>query len=134
MDAFASAQRGTVLLHHHLADVIGEDFKSMRYRTVIGAWKRKMLNEFGRSVTAMHGQGYRIDDVGQQIDAGGRTWKRGVRDMVKAVRTVEVLPASELQPHQKRARDHYMTSGVELLEQARAHSKSGLRMLGAAKD
>src|SRR5687767_8939308 len=76
--------RGTLVSHAQIEAIIGEPCTSTHYRSVIAAWRRRLLREFGVHLESQRGVGYTLVKAPEQLRAGARAGHHAVRRLAHA--------------------------------------------------
>lgn len=117
-------ERGEIYKHADLADIIGEEPESTRYRTVIGSWRNRVLRDTGVLLAAVPTVGFEALAAERQIKAGIGKMRSGVRTLRRGLVFVDAAPPSLLPPASVTARDAILKDGAKLLAFARMEVKS----------
>ena len=94
IDEFQNAQhfenrRGEMVPYATFEHVLGLQRKDVRFRSVMGPWRKHMRENHGVEFTCVANTGYRVETFVGQLRAGIRTCKRGIKQLVKADKIVE---------------------------------------------
>lgn len=115
MDRVRLMKAGDVLSHIELEVVVGEDRKSDRYRSVIGAVKRVLLRELSIDLLSVRGTGYQIPTGFEQVRSGVGRVRSGCRRIARGVKVVAVVDDKRLASQAERsARDHVLMTARHL--------------------
>jgi hypothetical protein len=106
MGKYGEIERGTEVTHGELAAAIGEHADSTRYRTVLNAWRKRMLEQRGIEFMAVPKVGLRACAPGEQLYRGSvRSMKSIERKAKRSALSVGVLKDSELDDAGRSARN-----------------------------
>lgn len=105
---------GDTVPYKKIEDVLHLPRTANRWKSVVGAWRRRLYRENNVMMKAMPNEGYRVLDNHGRVDHGMRTYKGGLRRVygasVEAVRIERAgLDASEV-----RTLDHIASVGAQL--------------------
>ncbi len=121
--------RGTMLSHADLEALIGEKRTASRYRTVMSAWRRKLLNESGIVLTGRGagGEGYRVLSDNDQVSFSVSE-ERGVGRKLRMchVAVANVNP-EKLSPEKLKIREYMMIS-MGRIQAAMLHRKAAVQI------
>lgn len=87
LDAFGAPQPGDQIEHTEVEDALGTiRYRSERYKTVVAAWRKTLLEKHNVDLQAVPGVGYRALNDEERVDAGVTGSKRGLRQIVRSTR------------------------------------------------
>lgn len=90
-----------VIAHADLEKVLGLTVKESRYRTVVGAWRGRLLREHNVASVAAIGEGIRILTEPERVEYGRRTFGLTARKVVRNHRWAMMIDASKLSETEK---------------------------------
>ncbi len=123
-----SKSEGDTIGHDAIAKLIGEKRGTTAYFQVVGKARRRILGEFGYALDTLHGEGYRLAPGQDQIRIGVDTTRRGVKQIGKGKRIVEVIDDARLDDTGKKARD-FVAGRLYMFEQAIRKEANALRLV-----
>lgn len=91
IDAFGTPAPGDQIGHDEIAQVIGVDRKSARYRTVTLAWRKELLTRHNTDLACVSGEGYRALTDAERVAAGLKGTRYGMRKIVRGIKRVDVV-------------------------------------------
>lgn len=124
-------ERGTRFTHDQIVAVVKEPRGSHRYRTIIGAWRRELLNTCGVHLASVPNEGYEMVDAQAQVLHGVRKFEQGKRAVRKSVQVIAASPDSQLDEAQRRAKVHALGIAAASLTTMRDATKDSSRLLAA---
>jgi hypothetical protein len=127
MAAFGQRKRdGSVLKHEEVESVIHEERRSSRYRTVVGAWRKRMVEESGVLIDGRktRGEGYRFLTAGEMVVYGISEVSQATRKIGRGARAVGLAPDEELTAAERMKRDHVASHMSFLMRSMRAARKA----------
>jgi hypothetical protein len=89
-------QYGDVLLHTSISEIIKEPYGSTRYRSTIQKAKKILLNNFGKTIESVIGDGYRVVNPDDFVDDSLRQYKRGFKAMQKGADILKKAPVNQM--------------------------------------
>jgi hypothetical protein len=114
---------GEIIRHAEVETLIGEGRKSDRYRTVISATRRKLMNELGVAILPERGVGFirstGIQQVNHRSTGIGRDFKRAARK----VREVAAVTDDRLDETGRKMRNFVVERATCLVELAKTSRK-----------
>lgn len=126
-DAFGVPEAGTEITHDQIEAVIGVERTEHRYRTVVAAWRKALMNENNVDLGTVAGAGYRALSAPERVSAGIHGMRAGVRKQIKSIRRASLATTEDAAlMNQQAALQRY---GIALANQANAT----LKQLGLTK-
>ncbi len=104
--AFPDPQRGQLITHEQIEGVITVHRSSSRYRTVVAAWRRRLINESNLDTTAIPGVGIRVLAEYDRVTASAKDYRRGVATVGKATRRVSRVQVERLTEQEQTKAEH----------------------------
>lgn len=101
-----SMEPGSVYTHADLASVFTVSPKSNRYRSVVAAWRNKILQDHNIDITAEIGVGYRVLKDDERITHGVRDAKGARKKLTRAAHRIDRADRSLLTDAQRKQADH----------------------------
>lgn len=105
---------GEVYSHKDLSRICGADYPSMRYRSVIACWKRRLIVERGIDVVAEPKIGYRVLLDGERVSSGAKEATSGLRKIRRGGSRAMRAEESNLTEPEKRQRMQLMRTVADL--------------------
>lgn len=109
MEKFSAIKAGDLLRHETLASAIGATVKSIRYYTVMRAFRKALARDRDLVLLADPGSGYKVLSADDRVDLGVATVGRGLRFVKRGGRTISTVVANrgnELTESKRRVADH----------------------------
>lgn len=119
---------GTLIAHNEIAALIGVAKGTNRYRTVVGAWKRRMLSERNVDIQVERGVGYRVLLEPERVAHGVKGYRAALKAGGKAVGRVARADPERLNGTQQRQRDYMIKQGAALIHEGRAATREVARI------
>lgn len=116
-------QIGDVVRHDDIADVSGVEYKSSRYRSVVDAWRKRLLREMNLDLQAVAGYGYRVLDDNERVRAGIKDFSQSVRRMGRSVDRMQRADAAKLDDNHRRQQDHAVRLTQAIVQSGRKAAK-----------
>lgn len=132
MEAFPKIDRGQTIEHQQIAAVIGEKAGSGRYRSVLNAWRKRVLADKGIHFRAVPTVGVRAVEANEQVREGSNRLRSAGRRIAAGIKIVERTPESELTPAMRGERMHILTRGAILVATIRADRREIEYRIGQA--
>lgn len=95
-----------LILHADIVAILGIDFRSSRYRCVVGIWRRRLRREHNISTEGVPGEGIRVLAEVERIGKSVRGLRSGTRKIGSAWREVRDVKTEELEPRERARADH----------------------------
>ena len=118
---FPEMQAGDKVSYEAVAEVIKEEPKSSRFRTVTDAWRKRQSREFNVELGVIPNERFEVLDPHQRVDFVSRRHKSGVRRIVKAGSVASRTERKELTFEESKACDHFVRVSASIAE---VHNKS----------
>lgn len=115
LDTYGVPERGTLIPYTEIEKVLGIVRRTSRYRTVTGAWRRRILREHGIASYCPRDEGIRFCAPGEQVDESSRGVVGGLRRVKIGVAKAVATPRETLEPHELRKLDHVQSVGSMVL-------------------
>lgn len=87
VDALGGLERGQEIAHEDIEQIIGEKWRSGRYRTVTDAWRKKVYGDLNLLIAAVSGIGFRVLTENECVDTTRGWFRAGIR---KTSRSIDV--------------------------------------------
>ncbi|MFM7007999.1 MAG: hypothetical protein ACKO0Z_01485 [Betaproteobacteria bacterium] len=114
---------GDVILHQDIAHVANARYQSNRYRSIIVAWRRRLLREKNIDIAPKIGHGYFVLSDNERVSYGVTDFEHSVRKMGKSADRVSRADAAKMDDTHRRQRDHSVRLMSELMQAARNTKK-----------
>lgn len=114
---------GGVYLHQDIANIAGVEYPSHRYRTVVAAFRRRLLTEANLDMEPVIGAGYRILDDNERVGVGVRDFARSARRMGRSADRVARADTAKLDEQHRRKQEHAMRLIAQTVDAARSSVK-----------
>lgn len=102
LDAFGVPAIGTVLSHDEIAAAIGVKPSSVRYRTVVTAWRKKLEVLHQVRLGADRGRGFKSLDERERIDESTTATREGLRKVARAATRAASVDTDDAQLRTRR--------------------------------
>lgn len=87
IEAFGTPSEGAEISHDEIASAIENVSPSdSRYKTVVAAWRKVLLERHDVDLGSVHGYGYRVLNAQERIDAGINGSKSGMKKILRSAR------------------------------------------------
>ena len=133
-EVFGANPAPGVITYAQLVETIGEAKDSNRFRTVLYAWRNRLLKEHNIDTAAERGVGVRILEPDERVSVSLRDVAASVRKVVKSHNRMAVIPESELDRVEAVRRDHALRFTAALSQQAIGGQKDLRKALKAGSD
>lgn len=117
-------KRGDSITKERISEIIGEKADEPRWRTVVNAWRKKLLTDKGVYLEAVSGVGFKACLAADQIGVTGKFIRAGSRKIFRGLVVAEATPPLELDEDGRRRRDHILSRGKFLLDGVRAEARA----------
>ena len=111
-ETFGVPEEGKLISWDSIAEAIRENRNGHRFRTVVGAWRRKLHRGHNVVMDAVAGEGIVAVDPAQRVGLGARRMDHGFRAIRRAGTVLEGTDRSRLDGEQKSALDHNLRIGA----------------------
>lgn len=106
MDAYGEAEPGTLITHNQIADLIGAQYGTSRYGTVVSRWRRTMLAKNNIEVAARRREGYVVSTASERVQNASNAFKR-IGDGLRRIHyRFAAVPRQDLSSEDARRADH----------------------------
>lgn len=106
VEAYRDAAIDTVLPHEELEKLAGAKRRTSRYRTIITAWRKRMLNEHNVDIGSVWNTGYKVLDPAGRVSAALGNFARGTKQIGVARNRIVRTPIDKLPEPEQRAAEH----------------------------
>lgn len=113
-DVFADLPAGRKLAWSELAAVIGSEYGTHRFRSVVTAWRKKLYRERNVLFGAVRGYGIEVLDGHGRTGAAGSTFKSGLRKVNRAGDIAIRTDVHTLSKEDRRVVDHVSAVAAQL--------------------
>ncbi len=103
---FETKRAGDLLPHEVLETLARAEPGSARYRTVIGAARRRILREHGVELMTVRGLGYKVPTGDEQLRQSAGHLRRGVKRIGYGARVADAIADHRLDTQGRARRDH----------------------------
>ena len=107
IEAFGVPEEGSVVSCEAIEAAINAPRGSDRYKTVIGAWKKRMENEHGVVLVAVPNVGYKAADPNGKLDVSHGYFKQSIRRASRCSKIAGITDKRRLDADGQRALEHY---------------------------
>jgi hypothetical protein len=124
MEQFGAVERGTTIPHADLESALGLKRKDLRYRTVVSAWRDRMVREKGVYLEARAGVGYEALTGDNQMKVPTKKIRSAARGIFRGLKVAEHTPDETLSEPARAQKLHMLTRGWDLLQAVRAEART----------
>lgn len=123
---------GDVISHSEISKVIGEPYGIPKYNSIIQKAKKILLNDYGRMLESIRGNGYRVVQPDNYTDHSLRHFKRSFNEAKKGTEILNHAPTKDMS---EEGREIYrrVNDRALMLKASLAGSVVELRTLGEKK-
>lgn len=114
---------GDVYQHADIAHVAEVEYPSSRYRSIITAWKKRLMRELNIDLDSVSGIGYRVLDDNERVAVGIKDFATSVRHMGHSVDRISRADTAKLDDMHRRQQDHAVRLTQEIVASGRKASK-----------
>jgi len=90
-EAISGMQRGTMLPHLTLGELLGEPARTQGYYGMVGRLKRALMQEHAVFLVAEFRVGYKIAEPGMEVDVPDAKCKRATNSYTRAVKEMQYI-------------------------------------------
>lgn len=108
IEAFPSLKPGDEISHNDVANVLGVERASGRYRTVTTAWRNHLVKSCNIRLRAINGVGYRVMEAMERVTHNVRGLGKGTKIIRRASDDVRRVDATQLSQEQQRVTEHVL--------------------------
>lgn len=105
-EAFPSPKEGDIIQSQEIAEVIGEDRSSNRYKGVVTAWRKRLRRERNIDTDAVVGVGIKVLPPADRLRCSERDYTRGVRQQLRSEARLMSVPRERLDEKGQHRYDH----------------------------
>lgn len=105
-DRFGIPSASSTVTHEDIAGCIGSPWKSARYGSVMGSWRKKLMREHNVDTVVVPGVGVKFLTGSERINVSESDFGSAVRKTRKAANRIMVVPDDGLSDIEKKKRDH----------------------------
>lgn len=95
-EVFAGLNYGDVIKHEEISRFIETPYPSSKYMSTVQAAKKVLLNEYGKSLESIHGDGYRVVNPDDYVTHSLRHYKRGFNEFQKGSDLLGHAPVNDM--------------------------------------
>jgi len=95
-ESIAELDYGVAITHKQIQKIIGETYGTTRYNTTIQKMKKILLKKYGKKLESIRGDGYRVINPGDYVQASLKHYKRGFKEMQKGQDTLAHAPTDKM--------------------------------------
>lgn len=123
MAQFSELKAGDVLMHEDIAHVAGSEYGTSRYRSVVNAWRHRLLREKNIDIAPRSGIGYFVLSENERVSYGIGDFALSVRRMGKSASRIAAAESAKLDDNHRRQQDHAVRLTQELVQSGRKVAK-----------
>lgn len=123
LQAITNLEPGKVVEHAEIEAVIKVDRRKSRYRTVVDAWRARLLREQNVDLQARAGVGFVVLTEEERVGASVRDYGSGARKMGRSVRRIGRVRVEQLEPADQRKVEHVRRHMEATLSSVRESTK-----------
>lgn len=113
-DAIGVPKEGELIPWERFEKVLGIERNAARFRTVVGAWRKRLFRDLNILVSAVAGKGLEVLDAHGRVTTSGGWYKSGLRKVSRAGTVADRTDAAGLSVEDRRALDHIRGSSAAL--------------------
>lgn len=106
LTTFTNLKAGNVITHTDIENTIQVKPGTSRYKTIVTAWRRRLLNEQNIDMEAVPSVGLRVLEQFERVTVSVRDFRRGVRRIGKSVSRIRRVPVEQLTPREQVKTEH----------------------------
>jgi len=106
LTTFTNLKAGVVITHTDIENTINVKPGTARYRTIVTAWRRRLLNEQNIDMEAVPSVGLRVLEPFERTTVSVRDFRRGVRRIGKSMSRIKRVPVEQLTPQEQVKTEH----------------------------
>ena len=111
-ERFGVPAPGDMIGYDDITDTLKVGRDQNRWRSVVVAWRKKLDREHNILLKAVSNEGFRAMDGHARVDFSGRTYKGGLRRIVKAATIAARTDSAGLTPGELKTRDFIQNAGA----------------------
>jgi hypothetical protein len=116
LDRYGSPAEGTVIAYLDIATVIGHEYGSKRWWTVVSAWRRKLLREHNLCLAPKQaGESFEVKDPEGRLKRSFDGHRYGVRRVKRAGKLLVTTDLSRLPPDRRAVADHLQRRNASVI-------------------
>jgi hypothetical protein len=123
-EAFGTPEPGDIILYPDISDCIKTEQATNRWKSVVGAWRRKLEIENNLLLTAIDSVGYRVMDNHERASYVAKSWKNALRQGFRAAARAARTPRKGLASEECRSLDHVANRGATVRLQENVAAKA----------
>lgn len=126
---------GFVIPYDDITKVIGQIKGSSRYASIVGAWRKRLYEQYNVFIGVSRGAGFQVLDGSGRVETASTRVKHSVKRVVKAGRLARTTDVINLTPAEQRMKTHLenLAGSIETLA-ATARKKLSYEIKSIAKD
>jgi hypothetical protein len=113
LDAYPSPQPDVVIPWIDLENLLGYTRTSIRFKTVVSAWRKRIYDNLNLHTEAVRGEGLKVVEGGARVEAARDRQKQGFRKVIKAGDIAAATERQGLSPDELRVCDHVANVGSQ---------------------
>lgn len=95
-EVISAMQYGEVITHTTISKIIGEQYPSQKYMSAVQRAKKILLNDYGKILESIRGDGYRIVNPDNYVNHSLKHFKRGFNEFQKGSDTLSHAPIKDM--------------------------------------
>ena len=105
---------GQLITYERLEEILGMNRQTSRFRSVVGAWRRKLAKEHNLVFKAVAGRGLECADNHSRVSLCARQHNSGLRHIARSSILAARTSRTGLPPEEVRVLDHIQNCGAQL--------------------
>ena len=108
-DILSTAPYGELFSYQSLKEILGRDIqKNTRARYIVLSVGKRLEKEAHRTLECIKNRGYRVAQARDHISLGDKRYRRGTKQINRAVRILQATPIEQLSIEERKRHDAYL--------------------------
>lgn len=121
---FSELPEGLEIPHEEIETCIAAKRDQSRYRTIVTAWRKSLLNQNNVELGSVAGVGYKVLTPGERLRHNYDGFQQGTRKQARSIRRVSIIPDDRLSLPERGKRDHIQRMGAMIVSQSAELAKT----------